>query len=243
MAADDIRTVPFRRLAAVALSALMLCATAAAASGDPQYRPAPADQSWAESILLGANDFGGSWVSLGSGGAMTSTGPQAATCSAPDESDLVVTGGSYSANFLRYDGASVTTGAVVWQTAEQAQADWDRNLQPAIMGCLAAELQSASTKRVKVLVTGRRQIAWPPLAQRVVAYRLSLLLKATTKSGNKTRKVSIRATSDFVALGSGRATAMLWTVSFNSQPLSDSNKQQYALLMLRRMAADPLAAR
>jgi hypothetical protein len=75
----------------------------------------------------------------------------------------------------------------------------------------------------------------------VVAYRLSLLLKATTKAGKKTRKVSIRATSDLVALGAGRATAMLWTVSFNSQPLSESSKQHYALLMLRRMAADPLS--
>ena len=232
-----------RRLAAVVTAALVFCAAAGADGTEPQYRPAEPDQAWAASIVLNARDVGVGWESLGSGGTMTSIGMQSATCSTPDESDLVVTGGSYSPHFLRYDGASIASGAVVWETPEQAQADWDRNFQPAIMGCLAADLQSASTKRVKIVVTGKRQLAWPALAPRTVAYRISLLLKATTKVRKKTRTLSVRATSDFVAVGAGRATAMLWTVSFNKQPLSGPHKQQYALLMLRRMAADPSIAK
>ena len=229
-----------RRLLVTVVAALAFCATAAAA-GEPQYRPADADQSWADSIVLNVKDFSGLWKSSGSGGRIASTGFESSSCSLPDESDLVVTGGAYSPNFTRYDAAVVSSGAVVWQTPEHAQADWDRNLQPAMMGCLAAELQSGSTKRVKVVVTSRRQLAWPALAPRSTAYRLALVLKATVRSGKRTRTQSVHATSDFVAVGSGRATAMLWTMSLNSQPLADSSKRGYVLQMLRRMAADPSA--
>jgi hypothetical protein len=58
----------------------------------------------------------------------------------------------------------------------------------------------------------------------------------------KRRTVSVRATSDFIAVGTGRATAMLWTFSFNDHPLSDFNKQQDALQMVRRMTVDPAPA-
>lgn len=105
-----------RRLAALALSALAFCGVAAgAATGDPQYQPAQADQSWADSIVLNTKDLGTDWQSSGSGGVVTS-GVTGGTCSGPDESDLVLTGGSYSPGFFRTDGASVSSSAVVWQT-------------------------------------------------------------------------------------------------------------------------------
>jgi hypothetical protein len=231
-----------RRLAAVAFAALAFCAAAAAAGGDPQFQPAPVDQGWADSIVLGPKDVGSGWRSSGLGGSMDGSGASSATCSAPDESDLVLTGGSYSPDFLRGDGAFVSSSALVWQTPEQAQADWDRNMQPAIMGCLAAGLQESSTKKVKVIVTGRKQLPAPGIAARSAAYRLAIVLKATVTVRKKRRTVSVRATSDFIAVGTGRATAMLWTFSFNDQPLSHFNKQQYALLMVRRMTVDPAPA-
>jgi hypothetical protein len=216
-----------------------LCGVAAAAStGDPQYQPAQADQAWADSIVLAMKDMGTGWQSSGSGGTMTG-GVSSGTCSGPDESDLVLTGGSYSPGFFRGDGASVSSSAVVWQTPEQAQADWDRNIQPALMGCIAAVLQSSAPKKIKVVVTGRQQLNWPAIAPRSAAFRISLLLKTTVKVHKKLRKVSVRATSDFIAVGTGRATAMLWTMSFDRQPLSDFSKQRYAITMVRRMAVDP----
>lgn len=241
---DDIRIVPpARRLAAVALIALAFCGVAVgAATGDPQYQPAPADQSWADAIVLNAKDLGTGWRSSGSAGTMTGAGGESATCSGPDESDLVLTGGSYSPDFLRADGAYVSSSAIVWQTAEQAQADWDRNVQPGLMGCLAAELQASSTQKVKVVVTSRRQLDWPALAPRSAAYRLSLVLKARIKVHKKWRNVSVRATADFIAVGTGRATAMLWTVSYDKQPLGDFSKQRYSIVMVRRMAVDPATA-
>jgi hypothetical protein len=229
-----------RRLAFILLTALAFSGAAAAASArEPQYQPDTGDQAWADSIVLNAKDVGTGWKASGSGGTMTSTDVTSATCSGPDESDLTLTGGTFSPAFFRFDGAAVSSGVTVWQTAEQAQADWDRNLQPALMGCLAAELQASAPKKIKVAVTGRQQLNWPAIAPRSVAYRISLLLTSTVKVRKKVRKVSIRATSDFIAVGTGRATAMLWTLSYNPSPLSDFSKQRYAITMVRRMAVDP----
>ena len=237
--------MPLRRLFLAVLAALVFCAAAgAAATADPQFQPVPADQTWADSIVLSAKDFGRDWQSSGSPGALTGSGngTSTPTCSAADESDLVVTGGTYSPDFFRNDGAYVSSSVMVWQTADQAQADWDRHLQPGFMSCLAADAQSASTKKVKVVVTGRKQLSWPMNAKRSAVYRLALVFKASVKVRGKTRKVSARATFDFVAVGNGRATATIGALSFNAQPLSDFNKQQLAMLMAQRMAVDPAPA-
>lgn len=229
-----------RRLVAAAFAALALCAAAAAATGDPQYQLNPADQAWTGSIILSTQDVGSDWKRDGFPGGITGQDSGAsATCSTPDMSDLVLTGGSYSPDFYRSDGAYVAATAVAWQTPEQAAADWSRNLQPAVMGCLAADLQAESTKQVKVVVTGRHQLAWPTFGDRSVAYRISLVLKARVKVKKKWRNVSAKATADFIAVGAGRARAMLWTFSFDAHPLSDFNQQKWTMLMAQRMSTPP----
>jgi hypothetical protein len=243
--AADLGIVPLvRRLIVVLLGALAFSAAAAAATGDPQYQMNPTDQSWADSILLHTTDFGTDWHQSGtggSGGGGSNSGSDTA-CSAPDESDLTMTGNSYSPDFIRNDGAWVGTAAVVWQTPEQAQADWDRNVQPGLLSCLASSLSASSSKQLKIVVTGRQQLTFPAIAGgRSAAYRVSLMLKTSVKARGKTRKISLHATFDFIAVGSGRATAMLSTLSLNRQPLSDFNKQQWALLMAQRMTVDPSA--
>jgi hypothetical protein len=234
---------PVRRFLVVLLGALAFCASAgAAATADPQYQLEPADQSWADSIILTTKDFGRDWKASGSAGAMTGagSGTSTETCSASDESDLVVTGGTYSPDFFRNDGSAfVSSDAVVWQTAEQAQADWDRHLQPGFLSCLAAEVQQLGTKKVKVVVNGRKQLDWPIIAERSAIYRLALVFKANVKVRGKIRKVSARATFDLIAVGNGRATARIGAFSFDARPLSDFNKQQLAMLVSQRMSADP----
>lgn len=239
--ADDIPNVTFaRRLVVVGLAALALCAAAAAATGDPQYQLNPADQAWTDSIILGTQDVGTGWKRDGLAGGITGTDSGAsASCSTPDMSDLVLTGGTYSPDFYRSDGAYVASTAVAWQTPEQAAGDWSRNLQPAVMGCLAGDLQAESTKQIKVVVTARRQLTWPTFGERSVAYRISLVLKAHVKVRKKWRNVSAKATADFIAVGAGRARAMIWTFSFDTHPLSDFSKQKWAMLLAQRMSTPP----
>jgi hypothetical protein len=107
------------------------------------------------------------------------------------------------------------------------------------MGCLAADLQASSTKKVKIVVTGRHQLSWPTFGDRSVAYRISLVLKARVKVRKKWRNVSAKATADFIAVGAGRARAMVWTFSFDTHPLSDFNKQKWAMVLAQRMATPP----
>ena len=229
-----------RRLALVAFAALTLCAAAAAATGDPQYQLSTADQAWTDSIILTTQDVGTSWKRDGLPGGITGADSGASSsCSLPDMSDLVLTGGTYSPDFYRSDGAYVASTAVAWQTPEQAAADWSRSLQPAVMGCLAADLQAESTKQVKVVIANRRQLTWPTFGDRSVAYRISIVLKARVKVHNKWRNASAKATADFIAVGAGRARAMLWTFSFDAHPLSDFTKQKWMLLMAQRMSTSP----
>jgi hypothetical protein len=239
--ADDISSVTLaRRLAVVALAALALCAAAAAATGDPQYQLNPADQAWTDSIILSTQDMGTGWKRDGLSGGITGADSGAsASCSMPDMSDLVLTGGTYSPDFYRSDGAYVASTAVAWQTPEQAAADWSRNLQPAVMGCLAGDLQGESTRQIKVVVTGRHQVTWPTFGERSVAYRISLVLRAHVKVRKKWRNVSAKATADFIAVGAGRARAMIWTFSFDAHPLNDFSKQKWAMLLAQRMSAPP----
>jgi hypothetical protein len=235
-----------RRLLVVVLSALAFCAAAtAAATGDPQYQLVAADQTWADGIVLTSKDLGTDWQAYGNAGAMTGegSGTSSGTCSEADESDLVLTGGTYSPDFYRKDGgAFVSATAIVWQTPEQAQADWDRHMQAGFLSCLAADAQGLGTKKVKVVVNGRKQLSWPINAQRSAVYRLALVFKANVKVRGKIRKVSAKATFDFIAVSSGRATAMLGAFSFNAQPLSDFNKQQLAMIMAQRLSVDPASA-
>ena len=95
---------------------------------------------------------------------------------------------------------------------------------------------------MKVVVTGRRQLAWPAFGERSLAYRISLVLKARMKVHKKWKTVSARATADFIAVGAGRARGMIWTFSFDAHPLNDSDKQRWTMLMAQRMSTPPASS-
>lgn len=228
------------RTAGVVLAALALSGAAAAATGDPQYQLDPGDQAWTGTIVLGAQDVGAGWKSEGFPGEITAVDTGASpACSTHDMSDLVLTGGTYSPDLYRSDGAYVASTALTWQTPEEAAADWSRNLQPALMGCLAGDLEAETSTQVKVVVTSRRQLAWPTFGERTVAYRLAIVLKAHMKVRKKWKPVSAKATADFFAVGAGRARALVWTFSFNAHRLAEVTEQEWASLLAQRMAAPP----
>jgi len=234
---------PARRLALVALTALVLCGVAnARPSGDPQYKLVPSDQTWADSIVLNSGDLGAAWHAFGFGETITGQSGETATCSDIDESDLVLTGGTESPTYVRDDGVFMSSTAIIWQSAEQAQMYWDRNIQLRLIECLATKLQAGNTKNAKILVTGVQRLDWSEFASRSAAFRFSLLLKKRVSAKKKVRIVSTRANADFIAIGAGRATAVLSTISVAKRPLADSSKQHVVVMMLRRMNEDSASA-
>jgi hypothetical protein len=231
-----------RALLVAAVVSLVLASPASAAASEPQLQIVPADQTWAESILLTSTDLGAAWQSLpGSSGGDPRENSICAE-PGPDESDLTITAGGTS-DFVRADGgALVASTATIWQTAEQAQADWDRTIQPSLLTCVAADLASASTKKIKLVVTAKRELAYSAVAPRTAAYRFSIVYKTTVKIKKRRKTRSAPATFDLVVLGNGRATAWLATLSFNRTPLSDSSKQALASMLAKRMVTDPGAS-
>jgi hypothetical protein len=59
------------------------------------------------------------------------------------------------------------------------------------------------------------------------------------KVRKKRRQITVPATFDFVALGNGRATAILYMAYLNAPPLTESYKQSLATLLAKRIATDP----
>jgi hypothetical protein len=236
------RTI-LRALVTAAVAALALAGTAGAAATDPQVQIAPADQAWAESILLSSADLGTGWSALSGGGGQAGDASASNLCPGftPNESDLVVTGGSGSPDFMRSDGAVVSSAATVWQTPEHAQADWDRMVQPQLLSCLASAIAAGSTKKLKIVIRSKGQLEFPGVASRTAAYRVGLSFRASRKVKGKLKKIAVPATFDLVLLGNGRATGMLLFVFVNAKPITASTEQSVAQLMAQRLAKDPSA--
>lgn len=232
-----------RRLLVAVLGLLVLAGTAAAASTDPQVQIAAADQAWAESVQLTARDLGPGWspASEGGGEAGDATGAQLCPGFAPNESDLVLTGGSASPNFVRSDGAVASSAATVWQTPDQAQADWDRMVQPALLTCLAKAFAAGSSKSLKIMVKSKQQVTFPSVASRTTAYRLGLVFQVARKVRGKLKRTSVPARFDLVLVGNGRATGMLFVVAFNARPVTDAVELSLADTLAHRLAVDPAA--
>jgi hypothetical protein len=240
---------PARRLLPFVLVTLTLAVAglATAASTDPQITIDPQDQSWADSIVLTRGDLGKGWV-LDPTDPGDSSDDQASDDSTwcpegiPDESDLTVTGGSASPGFTRKDSTSVSSFAYVWQTSEQAQADWDRTLavMPAETNCLADVFDTAPTGAVKATITSKGAISFPAVAPRTAAYRIRIVFTSTTRV-KKRKTPPFIVKFDVVLLGNGRSSAWLIVDSFGGK-LSLAYERSLAAKMAARMTQDPAAS-
>lgn len=228
-----------------ALIVLVLAGVAAAASGDPQIRTDPLDQAWAQSIVLVPTDLGTGWVA----GPVQEPGQQSDDSSndswcaegIPNRSDLTVTGGAFSPDFTSSNDSSVSSYSMIWQTAEQAQADWDRTItrMPAFINCLAAFF-NGGPKAVKIVVTGKGALAFPAVTSRSAAYRIKVAIETTVRVKKKRKKKLLPfANFDYVLFGNGRASATMILLSFNPKPLSIAYERLLAEKMVARMASDP----
>jgi hypothetical protein len=230
-----------------AIVVLALAGVAAAASTDPRIEIDPIDQAWAESIVLAPTDFNEGWTAepTPEQDSDSDESESESWCAegTPNRSDLTATGVASSPDFTRDDKLSVWSYSIVWQTPEQAQADWDRMItsMPSLINCFA-RLFSGSVQGIKIVVTAKGRLAFPAVTSRTAAYRVKVAVETTVRVKKKRKKKLLPLASlDFVLLGNGRASVMMMPLSLNPKPLSAALERSLAEKMAARMASDPTA--
>jgi hypothetical protein len=220
----------------VAFVALLAATVAVGASGEPRRALTAVDQGRAEAMLLTRADLGTRWRP-GTDAALDAEALDL-RCSGhePDQSDLTVTGAATSAPFERSGGAAfsyVRSYATLFASRDQASASWIRTLRPTLVRCLVhlldleLERQGARPARVRAHATSVTRIAFPRLAARTAAYRVSGYAVTDT--------FRLPLHLDVMLVGTGRAQAGIVAFSF-LHPLQRSAEVRLARAMAARMA-------
>jgi hypothetical protein len=224
--------------------ALALAGVAVAATTDPSVAIDPADQAWADSIVLTGADLGKGWsaerVPPESDPEGTADDSSGCPEGIPDESDLTITGAAGPPGFNRGD-SSVASAAIIWQTADQASADWERwtTALPAFMKCLSG-LFTGTIAGLKVTVTGNAAVtAFAGAAPRVSAYRIKIVFQPPARRKKKAKPLI--SYFDFILFGAGRAFGWAFMESFSPKPLTLAYERSLIAKMAARMANDPAA--
>jgi hypothetical protein len=212
-----------RRLLFLAL-ALVALATAGAALADhldPKKRITPADQARARAMLLKKTDLPAGFRALPRG-----SGEPHIDCSqVVSENDLTLTGDAEGLQFV-LGAVSVNSASQVYESASDASASWRRGTSPAGTRCLT-DLLRREFSRQGIRVVSLRKVAFPPVSERTVAYRVTL--SAQTSQG----PVPIYA--DVVVLARSRALAQVFVASGLVAP-SRAEEIRLARLVAGRMA-------
>jgi hypothetical protein len=211
-----------RLLFAVAALALLPAGAAWADHLDPQKRFSAADQARAKSMLLRQSDFGP--------GARLNRTPSAdthLTCAALDESDLTLTGEAESSQWTA--GLSfVSSASQVYESRADANTSWRRGEKGAGLACLREELRTEFSQ-LGVRLRSFRQIAFPTVAERTIAYRLVL---SGTAQGQ-----TVQLIVDLVALMQSRAHVALFFGSVFATPPRAEELRLARVLAKRATAA------
>jgi hypothetical protein len=223
---------------------LALADVAAASPTDPNVAINATDQAWADAIALTGADLGKGWSAER---VAPESDPEGATDDSsgcpegiPDESDLTITGAAGAPGFDRGD-SSVASAAIIWQTADQASADWERwtTALPSFMKCLSGVF-TGTIAGLKVTVTVNGGLtAFAGAAPRVSAYRLKIVFQPTARRKKKVKPLI--AYFDFVIFGAGRAFGWAFMESFSPKPLTLAYERSLIEKMAARMANDPAA--
>jgi hypothetical protein len=209
-----------RLLAVVLLVLFAASGTALADHLDPKKRIRAADQAKARAMLLRKSDLGPGFIAQ-----PTNTPDAHLTCKGLDESDLTVTGEAESPTWAQ--GAGFVASAVnLYATVTDANASWTRGARGAGTRCLRDELANEFATQ-GVALESLRKVAFPQVAQRTVAYRVTL-------SGNA-QGVTVRVVIDLVVLMHSRAQAALYFGSAFAPP-ARAEEVALARITARRMA-------
>jgi len=213
-----------KRLLAVALLLLVAgigTGTALADHLDPKKRIRAGDKAKARAMLLRKSDLGPGVIAQ-----PRSTPNTHLTCNGLDESDLTVTGEAESPTWIQGAGF-VVSAANVYATVTDANASWARGTRGAGTRCLRDELADEFATQ-GVALESLRKVAFPRVAERTVAYRVTL-------SGN-VQGTTVRVVIDLVVLKHSRSQAALYFGSAFAPP-AKADEVALARVAARRMAA------
>jgi len=222
-----------RRLLLLVFLVLALPALALAAATDPTKQINSVDQRKAASIVLlrpGAIVPGWKKVAV-----IPNSAPDPGCPGySPDQSDLVLTG--EAANNFEGGVTKVGLESNVFKTRSDALASWTRAVKPALASCLARLFKQAIEQvGGKAAIARSGQIAFPKIAPRTAAYRVSMTVSST--AAGKTTTVPF--TAHVVVLGNGRGDATLVTFGLENG-IASADLRAFAKLVAGRLAAAKL---
>ena len=215
---------PLRRLLALVLvlASLVVSASALATHQDPQKRLTKADNARARAMLVRACGPPGGFPAA----AFERRRPAHGLLCAVGESDLTLTGDAEGQQFALGVGF-VSSAAQVYKSAADASASWRRAVSAPGTACAAETLRREFAKQGVDLVS-LRKVAFPRLAERSVAYRVTLA--ATTAQGQ------VPVYVDLVAMARSRAHATV-VVGSALVPPQKAEELRLARIVAGRMAA------
>lgn len=184
-----------RALLLAVACALLVAGAATADHLDPQDRVRAADQKRAAAILLRKAD-----LPQGYEPERTSDLEPHLTCSALDESDLVLTGRGKSPYWAR-EYQIVGSFSALYRTARDSDAAWRRRTSTVGRECVRDEFRAAFARQGETMRIAAREIALPKLAVMAQGFRLAI-------SGADPAQPPLLFI-DFVLMSHGRAHAGL----------------------------------
>ena len=145
----------------------------------------------------------------------------------PDESNLVQTA-KVDPSFTWKDGVT-NVGAEVdfFRTAAEARKDWNLSTFALLKTCLLQSARAGVGKSVKVSIVSAQRLAAPGSTERSLHYRFVFSLRS---------KQTARLVTDVVALGRGRVTVVLHTLTVTS-PLPPAVVSALVQVLAQRLNA------
>jgi hypothetical protein len=197
------------RLGILLLVAVLAVPAVAWAAGvdprGPQQRHVAADTRKAGTLALHRSDLAAGWK-------LDPPAKPGPYCTAgPDESNLVQTA-KVDPSFTWKDGVTNVGSEIdVFRSAAEARKDWRLSTLALVKTCLLQSARAGVGKTIKVSIVSAQELADPKSVERSLHFRFVFELKA---------KQTARLVADVIALGRGRTTVVLHTLTVRS-PLPD----------------------
>ena len=194
----------------------VLVATAA-----PSMHLTKADTSLARASLVKLSDFGTGWT----GTAAANQNGVALQCPGflPSGAGIVVTGTADSDSFaLGKTGPFISQATSVYKTAGEARTYWQRAVTKGLLGCVVKNLDTLSSKGVKISITSQTMSPFKSTASRAAVYRI--VAKAN----------ALKLYFDVIVLGTGRSISTIVGSRFQAA-LPASFEQGLATIVAARL--------